>query len=191
MLARIKEWLLANKLSLNVAKTEFMLIGFDCKLNNLVTQPIIKIDQTKIKQVFKSRVLGVDIDNKLKWTNHIDIVAKRVSSGIGAIRKIRDFVDRDTLISVCNALIRSHFDYCSEVWDTLENCLSNRLQKLQNRAARVALGMSNDIPGSEALDMLGWEPLETRRAKTKALHMYKVLNGFAPSSLADLFCAQK
>ena len=47
--------------------------------------------------------------------------------------------------------------------------------------------MSNDIPGSEALDMLGWEPLETRRAKTKAVHMYKVLNGLAPSSLAELF----
>ena len=131
-LARIKEWLLANKLSLNVAKTEFMLIGSDYKINNLVTQPIIKIDQTKIKQVFKSRVLGVDIDNKLKWTNHIDIVAKRVFSGIGAIRRIRDFVDRDTLIFVYKALIRPHFDYCSEVWDTLRNGLSNRLQKLQN-----------------------------------------------------------
>ena len=170
-LACIKEWLLANKLSLNVAKTEFMLIGSDYKINNLVTWPIIKIDQTKIKQVFKSRVLGVDIDNKLKWTNHIDIVAKRVFSGIGAMRRIRDLVDRDTIIPVYNVLIRPHFGYCSEVWDTVGNGLANSLQKLQNRAARVVLGMSNDIPGSEALDMLGWEPLETRRAKTKAVHI--------------------
>ena len=110
--------------------------------------------------------------------------------GFGAIRRIRDFVDRDTLISVYNALIRPHFDYCSEVWDTLGNGLSNRLQKLPNRAARVVLGRSNDIPGSEALDMPGWEPLQTRRAKTKAVHMYKVLNGLAPSSLADLFVPQ-
>ena len=65
-LARLKEWLLANKLSLNVVKTEFMLIGSDYKINNLVTQPNFKIDQTKIKQVYNSRVLGVDIDNKLK-----------------------------------------------------------------------------------------------------------------------------
>ena len=47
--------------------------------------------------------------------------------------------------------------------------------------------MSNDVPGSEALDMLGWESLETRRAKTKAVHIYKGLNGLAPSSLPDLF----
>ena len=74
-LARLKEWLLANKLSLNVAKTEFMLIGSDYKIFNLVTQPNIKIDQTKIKQVYNSRVLGVVITNKLKWNKHIDTVA--------------------------------------------------------------------------------------------------------------------
>ena len=50
--------------------------------------------------------------------------------------------------------------------------------------------MSNDVPGSEALDILDWEPLETRRAKTKALHMYKVLNGLAPSLLAELFVSK-
>ena len=119
--------------------------------------------------------------------SYMELLGCALESHIGAIRRIQDFVDRDTLISVYNALIRPHFDYCSEVWDTLRNGLSNRLQKLQNRAARVVLGMSNDIPGSEALDMLGWEPLETRRAKTKAVHMYKVLNGLAPSSLSDLF----
>ena len=73
---------------------------------------------------------------------------------------------------------------------TLGNGLSNRLQKLQNRAARVVLGMSNDTPGFEALGMLGWESLETRRAKAKAVYMYKVLNGLAPKSLNDLFVSK-
>ena len=47
-------------------------------------------------------------------------VAKKATSGIGAIRRIRDFVDRETLISMCivHALGRPHFDYCSEVWGT-------------------------------------------------------------------------
>ena len=178
-LERLKEWLLANKLSLNVAKTEFMLIGSDYKIYNLVTQPNIKIDQTKIKQVYNSRVLGVV--NLIINSNGISTLTplpKKVSSGIRAMRRFRDFVDKDTLIFVYNALIRPHFDYCSEVWDTVENGLSNRLQKLQNRGARVVLGMSNDTPGFEALDMLGWESLETRRGTEKAVYIYKVLNGF-------------
>ena len=69
--------------------------------------------------------------------------------------------------------------------------LSNRLQKLQNRAARVIMKFSNDIPGTEAIKVLGWEKLETRRAKSKAKTMYKVLNKAAPSSLVKLFKHKK
>ena len=143
--------LFANKLSLNVVKTEFILIGSAQKLNSIVIQPNIEINQVKINQVGNATVLGVEIDDRLSWDSHIDQVAKKVTSGIGAIRKIRDLVDRETLISVYNALITPHFDYCSEVWDTMGVGLSNRLQKLQNRAARVIMNFSNDIPGPEAL----------------------------------------
>jgi hypothetical protein len=44
-----------------------------------------------------------------------------------------------------------------------------------------------NTPGIEAINALGWEPLETRRAKSKVKQMYKVLNDLAPSSLATLF----
>ena len=185
-LAYVNEWLLANKL-INVVKTEFILIGSAQKLNSIVIQPNIEINQVKINQVGNATVLGVEIDDKLSWDSHIDKVAKKVKSGIGAIRKIRDFVDRETLINVYNALINPHFDYCSEVWDTMGVGLSNRLQKLQNRAARVIMNFSNDIPGPEALNALGWENLVTRRAKTNAKTMYKVLNKLAPSPLEKLF----
>ncbi len=55
------------------------------------------------------------------------------------------------------------------------------------RAARVIMNFSNDISGPEAIKALGWESLETRRAKSKAKTMYKVLNNLALSSLAELF----
>ncbi len=74
-LLRIKEWLLVNKLSLNVAKTEFLLIGSHHKLNNLDFQPSIKIGCDCIKQVRHSRVLGVEIDEHLQYlgTNTLKI----------------------------------------------------------------------------------------------------------------------
>ena len=73
-LLRIKEWLLANKLSLNVAKTEFLLIGSDHKLNNLDSQPCVNIGHDSIKQVQHSKVLGVEIDENLSWNKHIENV---------------------------------------------------------------------------------------------------------------------
>jgi hypothetical protein len=58
---------------------------------------------------------------------------------------------RETWISIYNALVRSHFDYCSEVWDTLGIGLSIRLQKIQNRAARIIMSVKNDTSGLEAI----------------------------------------
>ena len=97
------------------------------------------------------------------WNKHIESVVKKVTSGIGAMRRIRDFVDRETLSSIYNALVglRPHFDYCSYVWDT------------------------------KATNALGWESLKTRRAKSKANQMYKVLNDLAPSSLATVFVGKR
>ena len=128
-LLRNKKWLLANKLSLNVAKTEFLLIGLQHKLNNLDFQPSVKIGYDCIKQIRHNRVLGVEIDEHLSWDKHIENIIKKVTSGIGAMRRIRDFVDRETLSSIYNALVRPHFNSCSEVWDTLGVELSSRLQK--------------------------------------------------------------
>jgi hypothetical protein len=60
-LLRIKEWFLANKLSLNVAKTEFLVIGSQLYYS-LDSQPSVNIGHDSIKQVRHSRILGVEID---------------------------------------------------------------------------------------------------------------------------------
>ena len=160
-------------------------------MNNLDSQPCVNIGHDSIKQVQHSRFLGVEIDENLSWNKHIENVVKKVTSGIGAMRRICDFVDRETLFPIYNALIRPHFYYCSEVWDTLGVGLSKRLQKLQNRAARIIMNLRYDTPGIEAINALGWEPLKTRRDKSKVKQMYKVLNDLAPSSLATLFVRKR
>ena len=138
-LLRKQNWLLANKLSLNVAKTEFILIASNHKLNNLDSQPSINIGHDSIKQVRHSRVLGVEIDENLSWNKHIENVVKKVTSGIGAMRRIRDFVDRETLSSIYNALIRPHFDYCGDVCDTLAWC-----RALQQTSKTAELNRKNN-----------------------------------------------
>ena len=184
-LENLRNWLMANKLSLNVAKTEFMLIGpkrmkTDSSLN-------ILIENKQIKQVNECKTLGILIDQHLSWNNNTKNICKKVTAGISALRRVKPFVSKETLISIYNAIIRPHFDYCCEVWDVFGKTQSDRLQKLQNRAARVIMSMSNDIDQSTALQTLGWEPLYIMRRKTKAKLMYKVLNKMAPEPLTKLF----
>jgi hypothetical protein len=69
------------------------------------------------------------------------------------------------------------------VWDVFGETQSKRLQKLQNRGARIIMNMSNDVDHLVALDALDWKPLKTERIKV----MFKLLNKIGPKSLTDLF----
>jgi hypothetical protein len=60
----------------------------------------------------------------------------------------------------CADLAQPYFDYCSPLWDNCGIGLKDRLQKYQNRAARVITGAIYDIRSSELLDNLNWKPLE-------------------------------
>ena len=80
---------MANKVSLNIGKTEFMLIGSRQRLRLQSNQQIqIEIEGKNISQVEKAKSLGVFIDDKLTWKNHVDEISKRISSGIGALKRL-------------------------------------------------------------------------------------------------------
>ena len=66
-LKNVKVWLSSNKLSLNIAKTEYILIGSRPKINSMDVQPTVKIDTCPIKRVKYAKVLGVEIDENLNW----------------------------------------------------------------------------------------------------------------------------
>ena len=98
----------ANKLTLNQCKTEFMLIN--------ISAPSLAIEGVPIKQVPLTKSLGVHIDEHLTWSEHIHKLTKKIASGIGAQKRVRPFVPATTLRYIHNSLIQPHFDYCSVVW---------------------------------------------------------------------------
>jgi hypothetical protein len=79
-LAKVNEWLIANKLTLSKSKTEFILVGS----STLDKSPNLMIDGKSIKQVTSTNYLGVHIDENLSWSMHIEKIAKKIASGIGA-----------------------------------------------------------------------------------------------------------
>ena len=185
-LKSINLWLRANKLSLNVAKTEFMVISSRQKLHSLND----KIEGVKINQTDHSKALGLNIDENLSWKEHIHAVSKKVASSIGALKRIRPFISMHTAIKIYKGLIESHFDYCSVVWDGLSQQLNEKLQKLQNRAARVITKSSYNTNSSYLLNSLSWDNLSVRRTKQKANLMYKCVNKLAPNYLCNMFTSR-
>ena len=186
-LLNINNWLIANKLTLNMTKTEFMLIGSRQKMNSLSVLPDLEINGTQLNRVDFTKSLGVLIDENLTWSNHINAISNKISSGIGSIKRISHCVPPATLHNIYHGLVQSHFDYCSVVWGNCAKTLSDKLQRLQNRAVRVLTHSTYDADANQLFKELGWDNLETRRQKLKAEMVYKSLNGLAPNYLSSKF----
>ena len=64
-------------------------------------------------------------------------MSKKISSTIGALRRVRTFISESTALQIYQTLILAHLDHCSYVWNERDVSLSDKLQKRQYRAARV------------------------------------------------------
>ena len=177
----------SNKLTLNTATTEFMLIGSTQKLSTLSSQPELSIDNVPIVKFTSVKSLEIYIDENLRWQTHFDKLSKKIASGIRAIKRIRGFVPLPALHCVYNALTQSQFDYCNIVWGNCGKNLFDRLQKLQNRAARVLTFSRYDADANRLFRQLNWKDLSTQFQIQKALMVYKSLNDLVPGYLSSKF----
>ena len=164
-----------------------MLIGSRQKLSTLSESLELSIDNIPIKQVSTTKSLGILIDNNMTWHSHIDKLSKKIASGIGAIKRIRPSVSPEILHYIYNALVQPRFDYCSIVWGNCGKTLSERLQKLQNRAAQILTSSSYDADARYLLQQLGWKDLITQRQIQVASMVFKALNDLAPDHLSSMF----
>ena len=191
-LNNLEKWLIANKLSLNSTKTEYLIIGSKQMIKNVFTSNLhIAIGNYVINRIYEYESLGLIIDQHLSCKSNTDKICKKVAAGISALRKLKEYTDKQTLISIYNALVHPYFTYCCEVWGVLGETQSKRLQKLQNRAAKIIISMGNDVDHCNALQELKWEPLEILRKKAKAKLMFKLLKNAGPNSLTRLFTYKK
>ena len=148
---------------------------------------IFQLDGHPISRVEHAKSLGLNIDDRFLRSNRIKELCRKISSAIGALRRIRSLISQSTAVQIYNALIQPHFDYCAPVWGGLSYYLCEKLQKLQNRAARVILQANCEVNSSLLLETLKWDKLSLRRRKQKAIMMFKSLNVLAPVYLQDLF----
>ena len=93
----------------------------------------------------------------------------------------------NVLVNVYNSLIQPHFDYCNVVWGNCNKGLSEKLQRLQNRAARILMSASYDSNLDDLLRALGWRRLYYQRLEQKSILMYKTLHGMTPDYLRSRF----
>ena len=134
-LKKLHTWLIVNRLSLNIEKTNFVVFHpYNKPLTHKIT---LKIYKNAISEKDHVKYLGILIDSSLSWSNHIDNVSTKISKSIGLLYKIRYFVDIKILKTLYYSLVYPHLIYGIEVWGSAVETHLNRLLILQKKFIRL------------------------------------------------------
>ena len=110
----VSEWLKANKLTLNILKSNTVI--FYPKYKKINQSIKIKINNTEIKQTNYAKYLGVLINKNLTWMEHIQFINLKIFEGNGILCCIRDFVPQTTLRTLYYAFIQPYTNYGLLTW---------------------------------------------------------------------------
>jgi len=154
-LAKVYRWLVANRLTLNIIKSKYMLISKK-KVN--FSSFSIKINEIELERCNTYKYLGVYFDKDLNWNAHIDYICKKISKSCGSLARLRYCVEIDTLREVYHSLIHSYLRYGITVWGSASKTSLKKLQTIVNRALRIMsfapFGQINLNPLYEILEIL-------------------------------------
>ena len=130
---KVIKWLNANKLIINLSKTNCML--FSNKRGD--PQINIKLDNTEIESQKESTFLGVIIDNKLTWKSHVKHISNKISKSIAILRILRFSFPKHVMRMIYMSLIFSHINYCNLIWGSACTNTLEPLFRLQKKAIRL------------------------------------------------------
>ena len=133
-------WLCANRLSLNVSKTEFII--FRPPRTNVGQRITLSLNRNTIFESTKIKYLGVIMDSKLSWKHHIFELRKKLNRAVGMIYKLKNVgCDQQILRSLYYSLFQSHLTYGLCVWGTAHYGYIHNLFLTQKRAIRAIAGL--------------------------------------------------
>ena len=133
------------------------------------------------------KVYKVVIDQTLCWENQVDIVALNITRRITLLKLLSKYDGKDSLNQYFNSYILPIFDNGCWIWGGNTAAQTNRLLKLQKRAARIILRADIMTPSQSMFDQLKWLSFPKRIQYHASIMMYKSLNNLAPDYMLDLF----
>lgn len=177
-------WFNTNKLSLNITKTYFIIFS---KSNKLRTSDWkITIGNTEIEQKLTTLFLGMHIDSKLNWHNHILNLHTKISKSIYAINRTKHFLPRKQLKILYHSLIQPHIEYGLILWGTTHSTYINRIAVLQKKVIRIINRTAFNEHTNQYFVNMKILKLNELYELQVAKYMYRYMNQLLPQGI---YCA--
>ena len=191
-LEKVSTWIRSNKLTLNVSKTKYIIFHsknmvipnneFSIKINDEIIERIGDDLQTK-----SYKFLGLHIDERLSWSDHIQNVCNKVSSGNYALARVKNFLPQNIRLTLYNSLIRPHLEYGIVAWGGAKISHVRKLIISQKKAVRNVAGKPSrhsSEPLFSHLELLKFSDLFRYNC---SLFMFRYTYSLLPPSFSGIF----
>ena len=178
------KWFVGNFMQVNPEKFQFMFIKpVMCRFD---TPDFIEIQDTKIMCEHEVKLLGVTIDEKLKFDRHVDILCKKAAKQLNVMHRFKSIFNSKEKEVIYNTFILSNFNYCLIVWHFCGKSSTKKMEAIQERALRF---MFNDKKSTydSLLEKCNFKTLHIRWIKTIATEVFKSLHKMNPAFMKDMF----
>jgi hypothetical protein len=182
----VKSWMTFNKLRLNDEKTEVMVVSSPRISTSLQLPDSITIGNATVPYSDSVKNLGVTLDSHLTMHAQILSIVRAVNYELRRIGSIRHYLSEQATQTLVSAFILSRLDYCNALLYGCPQYLLNRLQKLQNNAARLILRVRKRDHISPHLQALHWLPIESRIKYKIACLSFGAFTHTGPAYMTDL-----
>ena len=177
----VKNYFLTNGLMLNAGKTQCILIGNRQLLAQVPPNIVIQIDGDTLTPSNCVKNLSVYMDRFMLFDKHTEEMSKKVVGLLMFLSRISKSLDKPSRILVVQTIILSLINYCIRMWGTTNLTIINKTQKLQNFAAKLAMGNARKFDhASPIIQKLGWLKIIEKYKLETCATVFKILNGFHP-----------
>jgi len=177
----VKQWYMQNGLQLNPDKSEALFMGTATQFRALSSLTSVSVADVDLPVADSMRVLGVTLDRRRTFDNHASAVARSCNYHARAIRHIRHLLTLAQTLAC--SLILSRIDYCNSVLYSAPSGTIQKLQRVQNNAARIVLQAPRRSDVSSLLRTLHWLPVEQRINYKLAVLTFKTQQTSSPQYL--------
>lgn len=182
-LSKIHQWCLANRLSINLDKTNYTV--FSPKRNASPDDLQLYIGDFQIKYTSCCKYLGILIDNRLNWQEHIEYVYKKILKFCGIFYKIRDLLPPQCLRMVYYSFVHSHILYGIEIYANTCSTYLNHLTILNNKLIRILFNKNKYTHVKDLYKIIDSLPILKLHEFVILTFVHKCI--FRPVCLPDIF----
>ena len=180
----ITKWLEVNKLALNIDKTQYIIFD-NLDYNDRIyldTESRMYIDESKVV-----KYLGLMVDHKLSFKDHIEYIKKKIIKRIGAMYRSSSLLPIKYRKMFANALMLPNFDYLDIIYSKACKTKLNELDILYKKVAKIALGVPTSERSLKVYSEMKWLPLHLRRQLHMSAYMFRIINNVSPSNCINKF----